>query len=204
MNTNGFGTVAYCEIGLSRSNVWRTIARAVLGRPRHHPVLADGFVELGEVLARPRRCRPARRAAAARRCSTIVAEPVVVVVDRRRLDHRLERVHLVVGEVLDEPEVEERDRAVAVEQVVARMRIAVERVEPVQAAEHEAEDGLAGEVALAAGPTSAAPPRRADDELGGQHPRRRQRWSTTAGTWMNGWPAVVRRRTRAGCAASSS
>ena len=31
MNTNDFGTVAYCEIGLSRSKVWRTIAELYSG-----------------------------------------------------------------------------------------------------------------------------------------------------------------------------
>ncbi|MEZ5248670.1 MAG: hypothetical protein R2713_05440 [Ilumatobacteraceae bacterium] len=28
MNTNAFGTVAYCEIGLVRSKVWRTMRLA--------------------------------------------------------------------------------------------------------------------------------------------------------------------------------
>ena len=71
-----------------------------------------------------------------------------VVVDRRRLHHVGEHVHLVGGEVLHEPEVEERHAPVAVEQVVAGVRVAVERPHPVQAAEHETEDRLGGEVAF--------------------------------------------------------
>ena len=42
--------------------------------------------------------------------------------------------------MFDESEVEERDSAIAVEQIVARMRIAVERLEPVQTPENETED----------------------------------------------------------------
>jgi hypothetical protein len=49
----------------------------------------------------------------------------------------------VVAEVLHQAEVEERDLAVAVEQVVAGVRVAVEQVHAVEAAEHEAEQGLA-------------------------------------------------------------
>ena len=51
MNTNARGTVAYCAIGLVRSNVWRTMRLAYSLRPRHRSVLADGLVELAEVLA---------------------------------------------------------------------------------------------------------------------------------------------------------
>ena len=61
------------------------------------------------------------------------------------------------------------------EQVVAGVRVAVERLHPVQAAEHEAEDALAGEVALVLVPREDLPPRRADDELAGQHLAGRQR-----------------------------
>ena len=70
--------------------------------------------------------------------------------------HRREHLQLGVAEVAHEPEVEERDPPVAVEQVVARVRIAVERAHPVQAAEHEAEQRLAGEVALGAGPSPSS------------------------------------------------
>jgi len=59
-----------------------------------------------------------------------------------------ERFELDVGEVLDQPVVEERDPAAAVEQVVAGVRVAVERVRVIQAAEHEPVDRLRGQVAF--------------------------------------------------------
>src|SRR5258705_9099861 len=42
------------------------------------------------------------------------------------------------------PEIQEGDLPAGAEQVVARVRVAVERVRPVQAAEHEAVDRLGG------------------------------------------------------------
>ena len=89
---------------------------------------------------------------------------------RRRLDHSHEGGHLRVGELLDEPEVQEGDATVAVEQVVARVRIAVEPVHAVEAAEDESEEALAGEVALVLRPLDHLLPRGAGDEVAGQHP----------------------------------
>ena len=188
MNTNARGTVAYWAIGLERSNVCAHDLARVLLRPRHRGVLGDGRVEVGEVLADlggvdrrsgQQQSRPARRGA---------RNVARVVVDRRRLHQPGEHGDLVGAEVADEPEVEERDPPVAVEQVVAGVRIAVERLHPVEAAEHEAEQPLADQVALDAGPTSA--PR-------ARSPRRRGRSSapspctggwTTSGTEKYGWP----------------
>ena len=68
---------------------------------------------------------------------------------------------------LDQPEVEERDVPAGPEQVVARVRVAVERVQPVEAAEHEAEDRLGREVALVLRPAL---------DLGEARARRRARW----------------------------
>ena len=77
------------------------------------------------------------------------------MVEGGSLDHPDEEVDLVRGEIADQPEVEERDPAVAVEEVVAGVGVAVERPQAVQAAEHEAVQALAVEVALGAGPTRA-------------------------------------------------
>ena len=63
-------------------------------------------------------------------------------------DERLEQIHLVGREALDQPEVEEGDPAAGPEQIVARMRIAVERVEAIDASEHESEDRLRRGIAL--------------------------------------------------------
>ena len=93
-----------------------------------------------------------------------------------------------VGEVLDQAEVEERDLAVAVEQVVARMRVAVERVHAVQAAEHEAEEASPARSRSSCGHCEHLLPGGAGDQLGGQHPRRSRATASTSGTWMNGWP----------------
>jgi hypothetical protein len=64
------------------------------------------------------------------------------------LDHRDQWPELVLAEVLDQAEVQEGDPAAAVEQVVPRVRVAVEGVRLVQAAEHEPVDGLGGQVAF--------------------------------------------------------
>ena len=96
-------------------------------------------------------------------------------------------VDLGVGEVLDQPEVEERHPAAGLEQVVARVRVAVEGAQPVEAAEHEAVDRLGGQVAL------GLVPRRPSRRSGRPRPARssapgRSTGSvTTSGTWMKGW-----------------
>jgi hypothetical protein len=50
--------------------------------------------------------------------------------------------------VLDEREIEEGDPAAPVEQLVARVRVAVEGADPVKAAEYEPVDRLGGQVAF--------------------------------------------------------
>ena len=95
-------------------------------------------------------------------------------------------------ELLDQAEVEERDLPAGPEQVVARVRVAVERVQPVEAAEHEAVDGLGGQVALVLA-TSVSTRRSGRPSASSVVSTRC--WTTarrtTAGTWMNGWPRVV-------------
>jgi hypothetical protein len=86
------------------------------------------------------------------------------------LDHRGQRLHLLGREVLDQAEVEEGDPAAAVEQVVARVRIAVERVRLVQAAEHEAVDRLRGQVPLGLRPAGQLGEPGPVGELAGHHP----------------------------------
>jgi hypothetical protein len=66
--------------------------------------------------------------------------------------HLHQRFQLRLAEVLDAPDVEEGDPAAPVEQVVARMRVAVEGADPVQAAEHEPVDRLGGQVAFSLRP----------------------------------------------------
>jgi len=72
------------------------------------------------------------------------AEAVRVVVHAQVLDHRDQRSELAGGEVLHQPEIQEGDLPAGMEQVVPRVRVAVERVRPVQAAEHEAVNRLGG------------------------------------------------------------
>ena len=69
------------------------------------------------------------------------------------------------------------------------MRVAVEGLQPVEAAEHEAEDGLAGQVALLLGPALHLVVAGADDQLAREHPTGADRPGSTVGTWMKGWPA---------------
>jgi hypothetical protein len=56
------------------------------------------------------------------------------VLDADGAGHLHERLQFGGGEVLDQPEVHEGDLAAAVEQVVARVRVAVEGAHLVQAA----------------------------------------------------------------------
>ena len=82
---------------------------------------------------------------------------------------------LVRREVLDQPEVEERHLPARPEQVVARVGVAVERRQPVQAAEHEPVDGLGRQVALVLVPGQHGVEADALGQLGGEHPAGRQR-----------------------------
>ena len=79
-------------------------------------------------------------------------------------------VDLVRVEPLHQAEVEERHLAARAEQVVAGVRVAVEGVQAVEAAEHEAEDGLGGEVALLLAPPLDLVEAGALGQLGGEHP----------------------------------
>src|SRR3954471_9742523 len=134
-------------------------------------VLAGGVEEPAHALRRPLRCRrelailhhelpemrevrldlfigePARIAheAALGHCG---AELRHVLLDGERLGQRCEQPQFGGGEVLHQSEVEERDAPTGVEQVVARVRVTVERTEPVEAAEHESVDGFGREVFL--------------------------------------------------------
>ena len=98
------------------------------------------------------------------------AEALRVVVHAQVLDHRDQRPELVVGEVLDQPEIQEGDPPAGVEQVVPRVRVAVERVRPVQAAEHEPVDRLRGQVALVLRPGGQLGEPRAVGQFAGHHP----------------------------------
>ena len=90
------------------------------------------------------------------------------------LDHVLEDLDLVVGEALAQPEVEERDVAAGAEQVVARMRIAVEGTQLVDAPEREPVQALGGELTLLVRPADDLGERCALGELRGEHTARRQ------------------------------
>src|SRR5689334_11176085 len=112
---------------------------------------ADGVVEDGQVL--DDRLGAERRAGAQE--SGVLqagAERLGVVLDADGAGHLQERPQLGGGEVPDQPEVEEGDPAAALEQVVARVRVAVEGAHVVQAAEDEAVDRLGGQVAFVLGP----------------------------------------------------
>src|SRR5207245_11597760 len=82
-----------------------------------------------------------------------------------------ERSQVLFGEQLGQAEVEEGHPTGAVEEVVAWMRIAVEGVKPVQAAEDEAVDGLGRQVLLILVPLEQLFECRARDELARQHAR---------------------------------
>ena len=75
---------------------------------------------------------------------------------------------------MDQAEVEEGDDAAPAEHVVPGGRVAVDRVQAVQAAEHEPEDRLGREIALRLGPLLYLGEARPIRELGRQHARRRQ------------------------------
>ena len=72
-----------------------------------------------------------------------------VVLRNHGADQRLEQLDVVGLVVLHEPEVEEGDLTSTAEEVVAGMRITVERVHPIDAAENESEDRFRGLVAFA-------------------------------------------------------
>ena len=71
-----------------------------------------------------------------------------VVLEHHRADQLLEQRDLRGVVALHQAEVEEGDDAVPAEHVVPGMRVTVERVQAVEAAEHEPEDRFGREVAL--------------------------------------------------------
>src|SRR5207244_10827603 len=88
-----------------------------------------------------------------------------------RLEQALEHTHLGRREALHQAEVEERHPTAGAEEVVARMGVAVEGVQPVQAANDEPEDGLGGQVALLLTPRRAQLLEAAPlVQLAGEHP----------------------------------
>ncbi len=86
------------------------------------------------------------------------------------VDQVVEDIHLVVGEALDQPEVQEGDPAARLEQVVARVGVTVEGVQPIERAEDEAEDGLPRQVLLLLAPGLQLLPAGTGGELSGQDP----------------------------------
>src|ERR1700722_4047135 len=113
----------------------------------HWPWFADGFVEDGQVLDD---LLGAERRARAQESGVLqaAAEGLGVVLDAYAAGHLDEWLQFGRAEMPDEPEVKEGDLAAAVEQVVARVRVAVEGAHVVQAAEDEAVDRLGGQVAF--------------------------------------------------------
>jgi hypothetical protein len=97
------------------------------------------------------------------------AECLGVVLDAYVAGHLQERLQFGGGEVLDEAEVEERDPAAAVEQVVARVRVAVEGADLIQAAEDEAVDRFGGQVAFLLGPAGEFGEAGPAGQLAGHH-----------------------------------
>ena len=168
MNTKARGTVAYCEIGLVRSNVWRTIRLAYCRDQVTTLSSRDALVELAEVLADLLVVRGRVRVATCRRLDDPPERRYVVFV-RGGSDHADERGDLLFVESLDQSEVEEGDLAVAMEQVVAGVWVAVESVHPVQAAEHESEQALTDQVAFACGQSIISCQVAPADQFAGQH-----------------------------------
>ncbi|MEZ5239355.1 MAG: hypothetical protein R2716_10565 [Microthrixaceae bacterium] len=99
-----------------------------------------------------------------------LAELSGIPFEHHRPDHRLELRHLGVVEPLAEPEVEERDLSPGAEQVVARVRVAVERAQRVDRPEHEAVEGLGRELALVVRPREDLGEPGAARVVRGQHP----------------------------------
>ena len=135
----------------------------------HGPGLADQLVEHGQVIHDG---LGGQRRAGRDEARILQAGPELLglVVHAQRADHVDERPQVLAGEVLDQPEVQERDPAAAVEQVVARVRVPVERVHLVQAAEHEPVDRLPGQVTLLLRPGGQLGEPRAVGQLAGHHP----------------------------------
>jgi len=93
-----------------------------------------------------------------------------VVFEDHGADHVLEVRDLGRREPLAQPEVQEGDAAAPVEDVVARVRVPVERLELVDAAEREAIEALGCELALVVGPADDLGERGTLHQLGGEHP----------------------------------
>ena len=142
-----FDALATCAYGPERSKIRRTLSAAYSGLIVSDLVFHDELVEVPEVRAD---VVVAERRVATKDAVRLErgAELRDVVLEDHRPDELLEQRDLVGLVALHQSEVEEGHDTVAVEQVVARVRVAVERVEAVQAPEHEAEDRLGREVAF--------------------------------------------------------
>src|ERR1700737_910181 len=116
-------------------------------------------------------------------------ERLVVLLENDEPDGVLQRREVIPGESLGQPEIQERHSSSTMEQVVARMRVAVEGVETVQAAEDKSIDRLRGEVFLPLAPCQQFLEARAHDELGGQHPSRAELLDHMRD--MNDWVSLV-------------
>ena len=146
----------------------RAVALGVLGRERGdlvvpHEVVVEADV-VGNAFVRHRRTWLENAGPLDHR-----AKRRQVTVDHHRRDHVLEQPHFGGVEPAHQPVVEERDLAARPEQVVARMRVAVERVQAEQAAEHEPEQGLRGEIPLGLLPRLHLGEAHALGQLGREH-----------------------------------
>src|SRR4029077_5387259 len=81
------------------------------------------------------------------------AKAIAISVDDQRTKRFDERSQIFAAEPLGEPVVEKRDAASAVKQIVAWMRVSVERVKSIQAAGNEAMDRFGHHVSLTLTPT---------------------------------------------------
>ena len=123
------------------------------------PSLEDELVEVAEVVLDLLVGERRAGAAGGRRRSMTRRNAGDVAVEDDRLDHVGRTPSTSSGvKRLTRPKSRNVDPAAGAEQVVAGVRVAVEGVQPVEAAEHEPVDRLAGEVALLLAPRRA--PRR--------------------------------------------
>ncbi len=140
----------------------------VLAGPRHVLVAGDGVVEQRKVFTDVVGVDGRPGLQHSRRLDDL-AEQSRIVLHCCCFDHRGKRVEFVASEVLHKAEIEERDRSVVVEQVVARVGVAVEGTHAIQAAEHEPEDHFTGVIALLLRPREQLRPREAVDQLRRQY-----------------------------------
>ena len=95
-----------------------------------------------------------------------------VVVNCGEPHHGFECCHLVVRKFFDQTKVEKGHLSVAVEEVVPRMRIAIERAHRVEAPEHKSEHGFCNGIAFILVPRQYVRPGMAAYEFGGENSAR--------------------------------